>query len=123
MSEHSWSRLQSVFERARELPAAERPAYLDEECAGEPELRLRIDALLVADSSTDRLLDGVAADCIPDLHGDLEAEGSGEPTVIVRRDYGLLSWIISGFGAAAAFWAVRDFFAWRRLRRASVVAT
>lgn len=47
---------------------------------------------------------------------------SSEPTAIVRRDSGLLSWIITGFGAAAAFWAVRDFFAWRRLRHASVTA-
>jgi len=47
---------------------------------------------------------------------------SGEPSAMVRRDYGFLSWIITGFGAAAAFWAARDFFAWRRLRRASVAA-
>jgi hypothetical protein len=47
---------------------------------------------------------------------------SSEPTAIVRRDYGVLSWIITGFAAAAAFWAVRDFFAWRRLRHATVTA-
>ena len=47
---------------------------------------------------------------------------SAEPTAIVRRDYGALSWVISAFGAAAAFWAVRDFVAWRRLRHASVTA-
>lgn len=48
---------------------------------------------------------------------------SGDPSAMVRRDFGLLSWIITGFGAAAAFWALRDFLAWRRLRRASVAAT
>ena len=47
---------------------------------------------------------------------------TGEPTAMVRRDHGALSWIITGFGAAAAFWALRDFVAWRRLRRATVTA-
>ena len=48
---------------------------------------------------------------------------AGEPSAMVRRDYGVLSWVITAFGAAAAFWAARDFFAWRRLRHASVAAT
>ena len=48
---------------------------------------------------------------------------SREPTALVRRDHGLLPWLISALGAAAAFWSVRDLFAWRRLRRASVAAT
>jgi hypothetical protein len=39
---------------------------------------------------------------------------SGEPTAVVQRDYGALSWLITAFGAAAAFWSVRDFVAWRR---------
>ena len=48
---------------------------------------------------------------------------TGEPSALVRRDYGVLSWVITGFGATAAFWSVRDFIAWRSLRRASVAAT
>lgn len=48
---------------------------------------------------------------------------TGEPSALVRRDYGVLSWLITGFGATAAFWSVRDFVAWRNLRRASVAAT
>lgn len=41
---------------------------------------------------------------------------SDEPTRLEPRDHGALSWVISAFAAAAAFWAVRDFVAWRRLR-------
>jgi hypothetical protein len=41
---------------------------------------------------------------------------AAEPSGLVRRDHGLLSWAISAFAAAAAFWSVRDFFAWRRLK-------
>ena len=48
---------------------------------------------------------------------------SGEPTAMVRRDYGMFSWVITAFAAAAAVWALRDLLAWRRLRRASVAAT
>lgn len=48
---------------------------------------------------------------------------TGEPSALVRRDYGMLSWVITAFGAAAAFWALRDLLAWRSLRRASVAAT
>ena len=37
-----------VFEAALQLPAAERAAYLDKACAGNPELRRRVEALLGA---------------------------------------------------------------------------
>lgn len=47
---------------------------------------------------------------------------SVEPSAIVRRDYGVVSWIITAFGAAAAYWSVRDLVAWRRLRHATVAA-
>lgn len=43
-----------------------------------------------------------------------------EPTALVPRDHGWLAWVISAFGGAAAFWSVRDLFAWRRLRHATV---
>lgn len=46
---------------------------------------------------------------------------SGEPTGLQRRDHGALSWAISAFAGAAAFWSLRDLVAWRRLR-ASVAA-
>ena len=39
---------------------------------------------------------------------------SGAPTAVVQRDYGVLSWLITAFGAAAGYWSVRDFVAWRR---------
>ena len=44
------------------------------------------------------------------------------PTALVARHYGLLSWLLSALGLAAGAWSVRDLFAWRRLRHASVGA-
>src|SRR5581483_3956460 len=38
----------SIFGKALELDPAARPAYLDEACAGDPDLRARIDGLLAA---------------------------------------------------------------------------
>jgi serine/threonine protein kinase/tetratricopeptide (TPR) repeat protein len=43
-----FQRVQSVFQEVAELPPAERAAVLERECAGDPELRRRVDALLKA---------------------------------------------------------------------------
>jgi hypothetical protein len=42
------------------------------------------------------------------------------PTALAPAAHGALSWIISVFALCAAAWAIRDWRAWRRLRRASV---
>jgi hypothetical protein len=39
------------------------------------------------------------------------------PTALVPSDHGSLSWILSALALAAALWALRDLFAWRRLSR------
>ena len=46
---------ETLFELARNTPLAERFALLDRECAGKPELRARLDALLAADAAPDHL--------------------------------------------------------------------
>lgn len=52
----------------------------------------------------------------------LLAEWGARPTALVPAGYGILSWIISVFALCAGAWAVRDAFAWLRLRRGSVIA-
>jgi serine/threonine protein kinase/Flp pilus assembly protein TadD len=44
-----WLRIDSILDTAFELPVDARDAYLDRACAGDPELRSRVDALLAAD--------------------------------------------------------------------------
>jgi hypothetical protein len=39
----------------------------------------------------------------------------GEPSALVLRDAGWLSWLLAFFAASSAAWSVRDFLAWRRL--------
>jgi serine/threonine-protein kinase len=53
-----WSRVESLFPRAIELPAAERAAFLERECAREPAVRAELEAMLAASDGTgDGLLD------------------------------------------------------------------
>jgi eukaryotic-like serine/threonine-protein kinase len=42
----AWRRLQEVFDAAADLPAADRPAFLDEQCGDEPGLRRQVESLL-----------------------------------------------------------------------------
>ena len=51
---------ETLFERAYQLPAAERSGFLDRECGGDPALRARVDALLVADAAPHSPLDAPA---------------------------------------------------------------
>jgi WD40 repeat protein len=64
---------EEIFEAAAELPDTERAAYLDKACAGQPELRARLDALLRADEATGFMEDRTAV-----LAGEPLAEQSGE---------------------------------------------
>jgi serine/threonine-protein kinase len=52
MQADTWQRVREVFERASELPAAERSAYLEHACAGDPAIRREVEALLQADSES-----------------------------------------------------------------------
>ena len=45
------------------------------------------------------------------------------PTGLTPVDHGLMSWILSFFALLGVGWAVRDFIAWRKLRRLSHITT
>ena len=48
MKAEDWRRVKSLFHAAVEMDAGERPAFLDEACAGDDELRRRVEALLAS---------------------------------------------------------------------------
>src|SRR5262245_56051911 len=58
------SREEALFSLALTKPAAERAAWLDRECAGDPALRARLEALLSAHEQPATALDGVAASTV-----------------------------------------------------------
>ncbi|MBM3855425.1 MAG: serine/threonine protein kinase, partial [Verrucomicrobia bacterium] len=50
-----------LFDAARTMPSPERVAYLDRECAGDPALRARVEALLLGDHEAGSFLDSPLA--------------------------------------------------------------
>lgn len=52
-----WSRARALFERAIDLPKAEREPFIERECGHEMQLRDEVRALLLADAAPDGLLD------------------------------------------------------------------
>jgi hypothetical protein len=46
----TWRRIEEVFLAAADLEDAQRGAYLDSACAGDPNIRAEVEALLVADA-------------------------------------------------------------------------
>jgi len=57
MSAERWSRIRSLLEEARELPATERAAYLTQACGGDAELRAEIESLIAHGDDSGDLLD------------------------------------------------------------------
>ena len=85
-----WKRIDALFQRALEMPAAERDAFLEEACADDADVRAEIGALLEAAHSEDDFFGGLAARAglgdsrerqaaIGDVHGEI-ASGTGGST-------------------------------------------
>ena len=78
--EDRWDRVGEVYEKALAVPTAERAAFLDRACAGEPDVRAEVEGLLgVGDGATARFgrLGDVARSALADLGpGALPAPGS-----------------------------------------------
>lgn len=75
MSDSAFERFQKLFEQAVELPADQRAAFLDEACAGDTDLRARIDELLAADAELEGFLEPPAGFGLPVEKLKQEAEG------------------------------------------------
>ncbi|HEX3316271.1 MAG TPA: serine/threonine-protein kinase, partial [Gemmataceae bacterium] len=95
-------RVEAVFAAALERAAPDRPAYLDDACAGDPALRRRVAALLEAHELQDNFLEkpilGPSGADMPTLGADEAVVSSGAPRAKVRYfgDYELLEEIARG---------------------------
>jgi len=69
-----WRRLQPILDEVLDLPEAERRSRLDAACAGDPDLRADVEALLAADAVTRGVLDGVGGAFIEDALRPLESD-------------------------------------------------
>jgi hypothetical protein len=52
MLRERWDRAQQLFSAAADLSPARREMFLDQSCAGDPELRAEVDSLIGADSGS-----------------------------------------------------------------------
>jgi serine/threonine-protein kinase len=61
LSDDAWDRVDQLLDDALDRPPGERAAFLERACAGEPDLRQRVEQLLDLEASAPAFLDGEAA--------------------------------------------------------------
>ncbi|MFL6262062.1 MAG: tetratricopeptide repeat protein [Thermoanaerobaculia bacterium] len=79
-----WREIDLVFAEALDLPPSGRKAFLDEACAGDPELRLAVERLLLADEASDTFLEQPASELLG-LLPEVEAGERLGPYRLLRR--------------------------------------
>ncbi len=89
-------RAADLFDQAAELPAADRPAFLDRACAGDPDLRQDVEALLAADARAEGFLEEGPVDPAAEADVDLgwawnEGQQIGRYQVLERIGRGGMS--------------------------------
>lgn len=62
-----WREVEAIFDRAIELDPADRPAYLEDACAGDADLRIEVESLLDAHASAADYLETTVASMYPAL--------------------------------------------------------
>jgi len=69
-----WRRVEAILDVALDLPPEERSALLDQSCAGDPDLRAKVEALLAADAKAGGFLGVPAGEHAADLLTDGEED-------------------------------------------------
>jgi serine/threonine protein kinase len=80
-----WHEVDRVFAEALDRPLAERTAFLDAACAGNPALRQEVERLLAADREGSGFLESPPAGLLGQALGDREEGGSLGPYRLLRR--------------------------------------
>ncbi len=83
-----WQRVETMLDDALELAPENRPAFLDQACAGDPELRAELEALLAADAQTGGPLEAPLGNLVARLLREdrCEAPAGAEGSQAIRSD-------------------------------------
>ena len=73
MNPHRYAQIDEVFQAALEREPGERATFLDHECAGDPELRAEVEALLASDEKGQSFIEAPAVALAPELLTDRES--------------------------------------------------
>jgi serine/threonine protein kinase/Tol biopolymer transport system component len=74
MTPERWLKVKDIFHAALERAAEERAAFLDETCAGDDELRAKLERMLVADAKENLVIDSPAVEGVAQLFPREETE-------------------------------------------------
>jgi serine/threonine-protein kinase len=87
MDDERWRKIEQLYHAALEREARERPAFLQEACAGDEELRRKVEALLARDQQAENFLQSPALEmAVKAWAQDLPTEGgAGEPERLVGQ--------------------------------------
>ena len=102
MSPDRWRKIESIFNDAADLPAAQREAYLDSACDGDTELRREVDELLSASSM------GLIESAIVATSDDMAARAADDSMVGNRIGAYKIVALVGRGGMGAVYRAVRD---------------
>jgi len=76
MKADSWPRVEQVFHLALEIEESERPAFLEETCEGDQDLRREVEALLAADKKAQTFLESPPKELAANVASSRRADGA-----------------------------------------------
>src|SRR5207253_10032706 len=81
MSPEHWQQIKILLHSALERAPAERPAFLDQACSGNPTLRSQLEGLLASHERTEDFIELPAFEVMADLLADDQRESLGGQTI------------------------------------------
>ncbi len=96
LSRARWQRIEAILDEALTLSADDRNGYLEQACAGDPDLRRHVDRLLAADEASPRFLAVPTGELVMTADGNLTGSTVGHFTIGEPLGTGGMSEVYAG---------------------------